>query len=334
MLKRKQQGSVTKSVGFVKAIDVDVDSAERDGRLDSSYEPFLMEGFISFTGEFTDQVQVKMLRDTGTTQSFVVAGVLPFSEQTSCGSDVLVQGIEVGLVKVPLHQVHFQPMLCTGSVKVGVRECLPVKGVEFILGNDLAGGKVFPMLEVSDNPVFLDQPNDLSKMYPEVFPSCAVTQAQAHKKDDFDLSSSFIAPIFTDDVLLQVEGKAVDKSSPISLNCLKVPLTFEGASNKKIISAQTVDLTLRKCFSAVVSVEEAKKRKSAYFVENGLLMRRWCPDVKDDSEWDVVYQVVIPSCYRHHILSLAHDHDLSGHLGITKTYNRILRHFFLASSKN
>ncbi len=59
-------------------------------------------------------------------------------------------------------------------MKAGVCECLPIKGVEFILGNDLAGGKVFPMLEVSDNPVFLDQPDDLSKMYPEVFPSCAV----------------------------------------------------------------------------------------------------------------------------------------------------------------
>ncbi len=65
-----------------------------------------MSWFISFTGEFTDQVKVKMLRDTGTTQTFVVAGVLPFSEQTYCGSDVLVQGIEMGVVKVPLHQVH------------------------------------------------------------------------------------------------------------------------------------------------------------------------------------------------------------------------------------
>ncbi len=103
---------------------------------------------------------------------------------------------------------------------------------------------------------------------------------------------------------------------------------------EKIVSAQTADVTLRKCFSAVVSLEEAQKRKSAYFVENGLLMHRWCPDIKDDSEWDVVYQVVIPSCYRQHVLSLAHDLDLSGHLGITKTYNRILRRFFLASSKN
>lgn len=70
-------------------------------------------------------------------------------------------------------------------------------------------------------------------------------------------------PIFTDYVLLQVEGKAVDKFSPISLNCLKLPLTRE-----KIVSAQTVDLTLRKCFSAVVSLllfQEAQKKKICLF---------------------------------------------------------------------
>lgn len=32
--------------------------------------------------------------------------------------------------------------------------------------------------------------------------------------------------------------------------------------------------------------------------------------------------------YRQHVLYLAHDHQLAGHLGVTKTYNRKLRHFF------
>ncbi len=118
MLKRKQQSSVTKSVGFVKAVEVD--NVERVGGLDPSYELFLMEGLISFMGKSTDQVKVKMLRDTGTTQSFVVAGVLPFSEQTFCGSNVLVQGIEMGLIKVPLHQMHVHSKLCIGFVKIGV----------------------------------------------------------------------------------------------------------------------------------------------------------------------------------------------------------------------
>ncbi len=93
MLKREQQGSVTKSIGFVKSLEVD--NVGHDSRLDSSYEPFLMEGLSSFTGKATEQVNMKMLRDTGTTQSFVVAGVLPFSENNYCGSNVLVQGIEM-----------------------------------------------------------------------------------------------------------------------------------------------------------------------------------------------------------------------------------------------
>lgn len=319
-LKRKQQSAATKSVGFVNAVDVNC--GERNGRLDSSYEPFLTEGFISISGESTDQVRIKILRDTGTTQSFVLAGALSFNEQTSCGSNVLVQGIEMGLVKVPLHQVHLQSELCTGFVKVGVRECLPVSGVDFILGNDLAGGKVFPVLEVFDNPV-LDQADELSEMFPEIFPVCAVTRAQARQKDVVDLSTSFIAPVFTNDALPSVEGKADEKSSPVNSHCLKLPVTRE-----KVVSAQTADLTLQKCFLAAVSIEEAQKKKSAYFVEDGLLMRKWCSDVTDNSEWSVVYQVVIPSCYRQQVLSLAHDHDLSGHLGIKKTYNRILRHFF------
>lgn len=127
-----------------------------------------------------------------------------------------------------------------------------MKGVEFILGNDLAGGKVFPMLEVFDNPVLLDQPDELSETYPEIFPVCTITRAQALKKDVFDLSSSFTAPIFANDVLLLVEGKAVEKSSPVSSNCLKLPVARE-----KIVFAQTADLTLRKCFTFVVSLEEA-----------------------------------------------------------------------------
>lgn len=46
------------------------------------------------------------------------------------------------------------------------------------------------------------------------------------------------------------------------------------------------------------------------------------------SAWDLTCQIVLPTAYRQQVLCLAHDHDLSGHLGITKTYNRILRHFF------
>ena len=62
-----------------------------------------------------------------------------------------------------------------------------------------------------------------------------------------------------------------------------------------------------------------------FFLDNGVLMRRWSPD---SSEIRVVNQVVVPTDYRAQILSLAHDSSLAGHLGVKKTYHRVLHNFF------
>ncbi len=122
------------------------------------------------TGNSEDQNEIRMLRDTGAMQSFIVADKLHFSDETFCGSSVIVQGIDMGCIQVPLHRVHLQSELCTGFVRVAVCPSLPVKGVDFILGNDLAGGKIMPVLEVVDNPDVFCQSEDLSDTYPDVFP--------------------------------------------------------------------------------------------------------------------------------------------------------------------
>uniref|UniRef100_A0A4W5LNZ8 Gypsy retrotransposon integrase-like protein 1 n=1 Tax=Hucho hucho TaxID=62062 RepID=A0A4W5LNZ8_9TELE len=57
-------------------------------------------------------------------------------------------------------------------------------------------------------------------------------------------------------------------------------------------------------------------------------MRKWTSHVDAGGDWNAVYQIVIPTAFRQNVLSLAHDHQWSGHLGITKTYDRVLRHFF------
>lgn len=183
ILKRKHQSDVPapKGVGFAKTVT----AVELEVKPDPSFEPFLMEGFISVNVNPTERVKIKILLDTSTTQSFVVAGVLPFTEQTFSGSNALVQGIEMGMVKVPLHDIHLQSELCSGFVQVGVRKCLPVRGVEFILGNDLAGGKVFPVLQVLDNPTLFEQSNEVAETHTEIFPICAVLRVQEQKQDDF-----------------------------------------------------------------------------------------------------------------------------------------------------
>ena len=66
-----------------------------------------------------------------------------------------------------------------------------------------------------------------------------------------------------------------------------------------------------------------------YFIKDGVLMRKWRPsDVSADEEWSSRYQIIVPKPYRSEILSLAHDTPLSGHLGINKTFQKILTHFY------
>ena len=56
---------------------------------------------------------------------------------TSTGESVIAQGIEGGCVNVQLHKVNLMSDLVTGSVVVGTRPTLPIKGVSLLLGNDL-----------------------------------------------------------------------------------------------------------------------------------------------------------------------------------------------------
>jgi hypothetical protein len=65
-----------------------------------------------------------------------------FYWQSSSGESVLIQGVECGLAKVPLHHVNLPSDLASGPVTVGVRSVLPVDGVHLLLGNALAGDKV------------------------------------------------------------------------------------------------------------------------------------------------------------------------------------------------
>lgn len=69
-------------------------------------------------------------------------GILNLSGESTVNSDALVHGVGMRFIGVPLHTVCIECNLVKGHVVVGVRLELPVDGVDLILGNDLAGGKV------------------------------------------------------------------------------------------------------------------------------------------------------------------------------------------------
>ena len=81
---------------------------------------------------------MKILKDTGATQSLILDNALPHTEN-SFTANVLISGVEMGVLEVPLHEVNIKSISINGNIVIGMRYSLPVEGISLILGNDLAG---------------------------------------------------------------------------------------------------------------------------------------------------------------------------------------------------
>lgn len=53
-----------------------------------------------------------------------------------------------------------------------------------------------------------------------------------------------------------------------------------------------------------------------YYVDDGILMHKCAHPMAEKVDWGVVKQIVVPICYREHVLLLAHEGRWSGRLGV------------------
>ena len=137
-----------------------------DRDLMENFLPFITEGYVS-EGIDSPQVPIKILRDTGASQSLLLKGIIDRKEHDSYS---LIQGIQDKNISVPLCNLYLKSPLVTGHVQVGLMAQLPIKGISLLLGNDLAGEQVVPNLDLMSNPVTEDY--DMNK---EIYASCVVT---------------------------------------------------------------------------------------------------------------------------------------------------------------
>lgn len=117
--------------------------------LNPSYAPFVTDGFVSLPGG-GENVPVKILRDTGASESFILESTLPFSAASSLERNVLVQGIALACMSVPLHKV-------------------------------VAGERVWP--DLSPLPIVaplstVNLCDVATEEFPKVYSSCAVTRSK------------------------------------------------------------------------------------------------------------------------------------------------------------
>ena len=139
---------------------------------------------------------------------------------------------------VPLHWVRLESNLVAGCFCVGVIDKLPIEGVSLLLGNDIAGGTVTPVLEVVEEPFAGADGDDLSAGYPTVFPDCVVTQAQSRRLGEgVNLADSvFERPKVSND-------KPLPKNT-VSKRAMQLSDIVLSITPSKVLEAQKVDDSL------------------------------------------------------------------------------------------
>ena len=322
-------------------------------------KPFQFEGFVA-ASEQDSMVPVRIMRDTCASQSVILRNSLANMDELLTGQSVVLHGIG-GVVVDPLCRLFLKSDLFTGYVTMAVEDCLSVNDVQILLGNDIAGCQVVPDPIVRFKPLVESPTADLDLERPELFPSCMVTRSgvlhgSSQDPDVYDNSlveSSVLNHEVEDDVDNLNLCRLFEGTSDVSMRGsasessdveITKDVTRENAnfltqtedelyignsivSHADLVAEQRRDESLQGLFSLVLDVNDSKAHDICYFLKAGVLVRKYFPSVlSKQCSWGEVHQIIVPQRLRSYVLKVAHD--LSGHLGVRKTKEKILKFFF------
>ena len=254
-----------------------------------NYKPFISEGVVSLVGDENSSQKVKILRDTGATQSLMLDSVLPLTENSFTGANVLISGVEMGVLEVPLHEVNIKSSLINGNIVIGTRPSLPVEGISLILGNDLAGERVMVDPRVVEKPRVNEKTERLAEKFPGIFPVSVVTRSMKAKKEaikeqgkeEIGLSGTFLENIDVkfeernkekaDKALMRNESRNVKENIPEKQESESKSVI----SRQNLIEEQSNDKELLDLFKIALTPVEAEKVSVGYLIKENILMRKW-----------------------------------------------------------
>jgi len=215
-------------------------------------------------------------------------------EELCCSEGLLPEKVVISSIQgvqssIPRYKVRLESPIKSGEVIVGVMEKLNCPGIQFILGNDIAGSQVGVMPTVVDKPVENQTTELLKDTYPGIFPDCVVTRSQSHKLKqegkekcedkgvEVDLSETFIGELVKDEVDMFTSGK--------------------------LSELQQKDVKLKQLYQKAYTEEESESIPECYYIKKDILMRKWRPvHIQADEKWAEVHQVVLPVGYRKEVL--------------------------------
>ena len=285
----KNKGIKVNPLHNVKSCIEDEISPNTESDYMENYKPFISEGVVSLVGDENSSQKVKILRDTGATQSLMLDSVLPLTENSFTGANVLISGVEMGVLEVPLHEVNIKSSLINGKIVIGMRPCLPVEGISLILGNDLAGERVMVDPRVVEKPRVNEKTERLAEKFPGIFPASVVTRSMKAKKEaikeqgkeEIGLSGTFLENIDVkfeeknkekaDKALMRNESRNVKENIPEKQESESKSVI----SRQNLIVEQSKDKELLDLFKIALTPVEAEKVSVGYLIKDNILMRKW-----------------------------------------------------------
>ena len=284
-----QKGVKVKPLHNDKSCIEDEISPETESDYMENYKPFISEGVVSLVGDENSSQKVKFLRDTGATQSLMLDSVLPLTENSFMGANVLISGVEMGVLEVPLHEVNIKSSLINGNIVIGMRPSLPVEGISLILGNDLAGEKVMVDPRVVEKPRDEEKTERLAEKFPGIFPASVVTRSMKAKKEaikeqgkeEIGLSGTFLENINVkfeernsekaEKALMRNESRNVKDNIPEKQESESKSVI----SRQNLIEEQSNDKELLDLFKIALTPVEAEKVSVGYLIKDNILMKKW-----------------------------------------------------------
>ena len=288
-LVEKNKGIKVNPLHNVKSCIEDEISPNTESDYMENYKPFISEGVVSLVGDENSSQKVKILRDTGATQSLMLDSVLPLTENSFTGANVLISGVEMGVLEVPLHEVNIKSSLINGKIVIGMRPSLPVEGISLILGNDLAGEKVMVDPRVVEKPRDDEETERLAEKFPGIFPASVVTRSMKAKKEaikeqgkeEIGLSGTFLENIDVkfeernsekaEKALMRKESRNVKENIPEKQESESKSVI----SRQNLIEEQSNDKELLDLFKIALTPVEAEKVSVGYLIKDNILMRKW-----------------------------------------------------------
>ena len=263
-----------KSDPLVSQLDKLNGSAAERSIVSEEYWPFIPHGCVLFLDALSRKL-VTTLRDTGALQSLILNGILRFSSQSATSMTMLLHGMELGAFQVPFHKICLWSPLLDGSVVVGVQYSLPVQGIDFILGNDLAGGKVMADPLVSCVPcretMIITSDSDL-------FPACAVTRAMSRAaSEQLSKATMMDSPEKVVNSVLDSDAPAIEVPSSAKESSSLVVDNNELISQESLIKEQKRDKEIWQLASYAVDEQEVSIVPGCFF------QTEWCAHEKMDT---------------------------------------------------